>query len=306
MSLAFVAVRALHFGAAIVLFGQFAYAYCVAPERRLAHGGRAIAAASLAVAVLTALAWLAIEAGNMSGTPVAAAIREGVWRVVLERTLFGHVWMLRGVLALLLAAALFAMGSRNEATRRAAQALAAVLAALFLAALACAGHAAGSAGADRIAHVGADGLHLLAAGGWLGALLPLAALLRASSGETPRLDAAARAARRFSALGMACVGTLALTGIVNACYAMPQVSALFTSDYGRVLLAKLALFAAILAIAAVNRARLTPRLVAPDRSNARKALRALGRNALAEVALGFAIVGIVGVLGITMPPMHMH
>lgn len=301
-----VVVRALHFAAAITLFGQFAFAYCVARERRLIPGGRALAAASLALAIVTALAWLAIEAGHMSGMPVGEALREGVWRVVLGRTLFGHVWLLRGVLALLIAAALLAMAPHGEGPRRAAQALAAACAALFLASLACAGHAAGDTGANRVMHVAADGLHLLAAGGWLGALLPLVVLLRARGGDAPSPEDAAQAARRFSVLGMACVGTLALTGFVNACYALHRVSELFTSDYGRVLLAKLVLVAAILALAVVNRGRLTPRLAATDNAVASTARRALASNALAEVALGFAIVGIVGALGITMPPMHMH
>jgi hypothetical protein len=35
-------------------------------------------------------------------------------------------------------------------------------------------------------------------------------------------------------------------------------------------------------------------------------LRALNRNALLECLLGFAIIAIVGRLGITMPPMHVH
>lgn len=306
MTAALVAVRALHFASAIVLFGQFVFAYGVSPERRLARGGRAIAAAGLAVAIVTALAWLALEAASMSGTPIAAAMREGVWRVVLERTLFGQVWLLRGALALLLVLALLAMGAATHATRNVAQALAAAFAALYLASLACTGHAAANAGADRVMHVGADGLHLLAAGGWLGALLPLAMLLREASANAARLDAASRATGRFSLLGMACVGTLALTGLVNACYAMRQVSALFTSDYGRTLLAKLALFAAIVVLAAVNRTRLTPRLAASDSRNARAAVRSLARNAVVEAALGFAIVAIVGLLGITMPPMHAH
>jgi len=93
---------------------------------------------------------------------------------------------------------------------------------------------------------------------------------------------------------------LALTGLVNACYLLPGLRSLIDTRYGLELAVKLALFAAIVAIAAVNRLRLTPRLAARE---PQAALRALARNALAEIVLGFAIVAIVGNLGVTMPPM---
>lgn len=301
------AIRALHFAAVIVLFGEYVYAYAVSPEGRVRPRFVAIAAWSLAVAVASAAAWLAIEAGHMSGEPIGTALGDGTLRVVLSSTLFGHTWLARAVLAAILALSLPGMrsgnGNGNDGTRaQAAQAIGAACAALLLVSLACTGHAAGDVGANGVAHLCVDGVHLLAAGAWLGALVPLAALLRESSpGSVGR---AAIAVRRFSLLGIACVGALVLSGLVNASFALHDLASFVTSRYGRELSLKLLLFAAIVALAAVNRVRLTPRLEARDPASAAAAQRALLRNAILEVMLGFAIVAIVGNLGITMPPMH--
>ena len=63
---------------------------------------------------------------------------------------------------------------------------------------------------------------------------------------------------------------------------------------------KIGLFAAMLALAAVNRFHLTPRLAA------RPARRALIRNSLAETALGLGVLLLVGALGSMEPAVHNH
>jgi len=75
---------------------------------------------------------------------------------------------------------------------------------------------------------------------------------------------------------------------------------LFGTRYGTLLLAKLAVLAAMLSLAAVNRLILTPRLASGDRP----AAHALRRNALVEIGAGLLVVAIVGVLGITVPAAH--
>jgi putative copper resistance protein D len=108
--------------------------------------------------------------------------------------------------------------------------------------------------------------------------------------------------RRFSTLGIVSVGVLVATGIINSWVLVGSVPALVGTDYGRLLLVKVALFFVMMAIAGVNRLRLTPRLVqAPSAAVAENALRQLQRNSLVEAAVGAIIVFIVGVLG-TLPP----
>jgi putative copper export protein len=67
---------------------------------------------------------------------------------------------------------------------------------------------------------------------------------------------------------------------------------LWGSGYGRMLLAKLLLVAGLLALAALNHLRLTPRLLAYDRS----ALKALRRSIRAEIALAGIILLVTAAL----------
>jgi putative copper resistance protein D len=302
------AIRFVHFAAVIVAFGQFAYAAVVSPEGRLPPRFGAVVGWSLALAVVTGLAWLAIEAGNMSGLPVLDALHADTVPIVLGQTQFGHVWCARAVFAALVAASLAVLRFGGPGWSRAARAVGAGAALLLLAALAGAGHAAADSGVDRLAHLGADAAHLVAAGAWLGTLLPFAALLRscAASGTAESLAIASSASLRFSALGQACVGVLVLTGLVNACYMIPSVAALFGSRYGADLLVKLGLVAVMVLVAAFNRASLVPKIASAQRTAGTRAASALARNAAIEMALGIAIVAVVAQLGITMPPMAVH
>ena len=126
-----------------------------------------------------------------------------------------------------------------------------------------------------------DVVHLLAAGAWLGALPGLVFLL----GGAQPLEATAQMVRRFSTLGVLSVSALVLSGLGNSWYLVGTVPALVGTDYGQVLLMKLALFAAMVALAAVNRLSLTARLKVQDPSNP-EALRSLRRNASLEIAAG--------------------
>jgi putative copper resistance protein D len=239
------------------------------------------------VAAVSALAWLALEAANMSGEPVLAALRPDLLGRVLLDTQFGTAWLVR---VALLAVAV--------ATTSRAVALACLAAAAMLCALAWMGHAgAAASGAQRAGELATDAAHVLAAGVWIGTLPALVAALRRDA------DARARAwlTQRYSRVATAAVIVILFTGIVNTRLRVGTLAALFGSDYGEVLLAKLALVALMLAVAAVNRWLLAPRLAAGDV----RAAIALRRNANAEILLGALVIALVGVLGIT-PPAAMH
>ena len=137
-----------------------------------------------------------------------------------------------------------------------------MLSALLLASLAWLGHAVGEEGRDHLIHLAADVVHLLAAGAWLGGL-PMLALLfhRALAGAIVEAQVVVQeATRRFSVMGLFAVGALLATGVVNTWYLAGSLPALLGTDYGRWLLVKIGLFAAMVATAAVNRQVLTPRL----------------------------------------------
>jgi putative copper resistance protein D len=81
---------------------------------------------------------------------------------------------------------------------------------------------------------------------------------------------------------------------------------LFVTGYGQLLMLKIAVFAIMLAFAAVNRFWLTPQLaISPEDGAERKALRQLTRNSVIEIVLGFTIFAIVGALGTMHPAVHL-
>ena len=85
---------------------------------------------------------------------------------------------------------------------------------------------------------------------------------------------------------------------------------LVNSDYGRLVLAKIALLAVMVAIAAVNRTILMPRLCAPSpgprHDDVAPTIGCLQRNALIEAGVGVLVLIAVGLLGITPPGHALH
>lgn len=314
-----VAVRAIHFAATLALFGEIVFALLASGRARsqTAATGESreagqsrfcrTAIAAWLIAVLSGVCWLLLEATVMSGRPLEAGWDVGVLGTVVEDTLFGRAWSVRAALALALAALWLIARSGGVPRRQVVGVLAALLAGALAAGLAWAGHANRESGADGAIHHLSDAIHLLAAGAWLGGLAPLAATLRRLRRLPTRedLDSGARVVVRFGTLAAACVGVLVATGVVNARYTLRSPMALLDTPYGQLLMLKLILFSSMLAIAAVNRARLTPALGARDDGIAARsvAARRLRRNASAEQALGLGILVLVGALGVSSPPM---
>jgi putative copper export protein/mono/diheme cytochrome c family protein len=307
MNTLFVAARAVHYASAMLLFGELVFVIAVARPawRRVAPGDGdavyrrllAIARWSVIASIVSGAAWLAAQAAVMSGMHIGPAMNRETLSLVLGNTVFGHVWVLRFGLVIVLSAVLLALGrSANDRLRSRLAISAAVVAAAYLGSLAWAGHAVAGKELDDFDGIVPDVAHLLAAGAWLGALPALVHLLDG----TPALDAAAQATRRFSNLGMASVCVLVVSGLSNAWYQVGDVPALIGTDYGRLLLAKLGLFAAMLGLAVTNRGVLTPRLAGGDHG----ALHLLRLTAVLEIAAGIGVVIIVGVLGVTVPAAH--
>jgi putative copper resistance protein D len=320
-----VLTRAIHFGAVLWLFGEFVFFAVVVgpalrslsedastdsrdPERRLV----CVAGCCVAIGIASAIVWLLLEAASMSGTPLAVAFNRQTLDVVVRETLFGRIWLVRLGLSLLLSAALwFAWRQQPRRQGPILKIGGTLLAGAYAATLAWTGHAAADAGVDHYLHLASDAVHLLAAGAWVGALPGLISLLK-HAGDVARPQRFARAVsatRRFSTLGMVSVSALVVTGLVNAWYLVGSVPALLETDYGRLLLWKVLLFAMMLTLAAINRLHLTPQLATatPTLIGAlsRNALARLRRNTLLEMAAGVAVVGIVAGLGLATPAAHM-
>lgn len=104
--------------------------------------------------------------------------------------------------------------------------------------------------------------------------------------------------RRFSAAAPFAVATLFVAGAVLAVRQVETFGALWTTGYGLVLTAKIALVALLLALAAANRWRFTGPALAADPA----AVTQLRRSMAAELVIGAVILGVVAIWRFTPPP----
>lgn len=241
--------------------------------------------AALGTAAISGFAWALLVAMEISDT--GTVFVDDTLTKLLAETRFGHVWLLRFLL--LLASVLTTLSERNAVAW-----LRLLATSVLLATIAWVGHSNARTDIVGWLQVGADMAHLLAAGLWLGSLPALAMLL---AHDTADISAATR---RFSSFGVIAVATLLLSGLFNTYLLTESVWLLPKSDYGRLLLLKITLFVAMIALAATNRFYWTPKLPAD------RAIATIRRHSLIEAGLGLAVLFIVGLLGTLPPPLHEH
>jgi putative copper resistance protein D len=288
-----VASRLVHFAAAALLFGAPLFRLAIAPEEP--PGGRAAELAASVAALLSGLGWFAGVAANMAGS-FADAVTPDILQAVTFDTRFGHLWI--GRLIGLLAIFAIQLGSRPSRLRDGALVL---LAAGFAASLVGVGHGMTGAGHGPVVariHMIADMTHLLCAAAWIGGLFCLAPLLHRVVTGRATSEAARRALRRFSTLGYWAVALVLITGCVNALVMVPRPGSLTGSEYGRILLLKLAFVLLLVAIAIVNRVVLTPPIMAATDSTG---VRPLWRSVMVEQGVGILVLASVAWLGTVHP-----
>jgi putative copper resistance protein D len=282
--------RFLHYLSVLSLFGTALYplyAFRGEPSKAWLAPSRALIAPVCAVALASAVGWLLATVGLMAGGWEQLA-DAAVWRAVLNGTLFGPLWLVRlFLLAVALAAVLLLSPGRRMFV------IVAILGALSLASLALTGHTQEGDSARRWIQVPADAVHLLAAGAWIGGLLPLVFSVVESLQPFPS-ENIADGLRRFSGVAGTSVAILIASGVINAWFLVGSWRALVASTYGNVLDIKLAFFLLMLVLAALNRFVLTPRIESGSPANALTALR---RSILTEQLLAALAIGCVSVLG---------
>jgi copper transport protein len=149
-----------------------------------------------------------------------------------------------------------------------------------------AGHAAASP--QPVLDVAAQWVHFAACGVWLGGLTSL--LVARDPLSRPTFAAAAR---RFSTIAGLTIFVVAGTGLERGLNEVGSWSALLATGYGRTVLAKVSLFALVVALGATNRWRSIPRVGTNPHL-----LRHIGRM---ELACGACTIGAAAVLA-TLPP----
>lgn len=308
LDLAVILARLAQFASATVLFGTplfFLYALpaagpgaarslCWPRPLLLVAAGTLGLAAAFAIGAQTAV----------MADSIADAFKWDSVSSVITDTQFGRGTILRLVLGVL-SAAVLALGRPSRALWSATG----VLGAGVVASFAWTGHGAIDDGLAGWIHLSADVVHLLAAAVWLGALASLSLLLlrsRAEIGTDCELAALHRALEGFSGIGSVTVAALLATGLANTWFLVgwPRRGALVGTAYGLLLAAKAGLFILMLALAAANRFRHSPRLgiaLAGDGSRLH-AVASLRRSVLLEMAAGAGVLALVAVLGTLAPP----
>lgn len=300
------AARLVQFGSALVLFGSplfYLYGFKGGADcaLRLRPWPRLMLLAAAALALLGVAWWVLAQTAAIFSDPGAFNL-DAVW-TVLTGTRFGRTAFWRIGLLTVSIVALIVMPAG-----RASWAAQAVLGSIIVATFAWTGHGATDEGTAGFVHLGGDLFHLLSAGVWIGALLPLSILIAKSFRQGTEADArtTCTALDAFSGIGPAVVAVLVLTGVINSWFLIgPQhVQQLFTTPYGWLLVVKLLFFAGMLVLAAENRFRLSPRLARSLEKNSvhDAALLALRRSVLTETALAMLVLLAVSWMGTLEPP----
>jgi copper resistance protein D len=294
-----VLARWVHFLCLMIVFGASLFPFYALRAGAKGESLRALAVTERRIglcaylALISAVAWVASSLATMVGGLDEILDRDALAAFFFE-TSFGPIWLLR--LALLLALVFVIIRSPRPRT-----ALCAWLSGVALASQAWLGHAAMRTGSELVIELLSYMTHVLAAGAWIGGLLPLASLL-ASRGSRPG-DAHASECReallRFSNVGILLVSLILLSGLANSVFRLKFLSDLFATPYGFVILAKALLFGLMLIAAAVNRWRLVPRLECGGKEET--ALLALRGNIQIEQGLAILVLGLAAILGTLAP-----
>lgn len=234
--------------------------------------------AALVTGLVSAIVSLGLQGLDLLGLPLSGLSSPAPWRIALG-TSFGP--------SLLVAIAAVGLGMAATQSGRAGRLLSASAIVGVGLSLAASGHAATAS--PQFLTRPAVFLHGVGVAFWLGALMPLVAILGSRKGE------ALAVVNRFSTSAVPMVAVLAVTGLTLAVIQLESFGALIETRYGFILIIKLAFVTVLLGLAALNRFRLTPAL-------ARGAVQPLSRSILLECAAALGILAVVASWRFTPPP----
>jgi copper transport protein len=293
----FVAVRWLTYAVIMVAIGAIGFRFVVlsALRRSVLAGADAVfaVAASRAAAIARgALGFLILAAGaRLLAQATALGVNGdetgGMMSSLVLGTLWGRAWLLQ------VAVAVAGMVAFHAARRGSANgwAAAAGLALLLALSQALSGHAAAVERLTAVAVV-TDTVHLLAVSLWLGTLLFVVGLGVPEATRTDPVTAPTTIAAMvgaFSPAALIAAGVVVLSGTLSAVFQLYSLTALWASDYGRMLLLKICIVLLVMGFGAYNWQRVKPRLAAVGSEQLR-------RSATLELAAGAVVLLITAVL----------
>jgi putative copper resistance protein D len=166
------------------------------------------------------------------------------------------------------------------------------------------GHGAATEGGAGWIHLGGDIAHLLAAAGWIGALAVFWIMLARPILSVTGQKALCTSLVGFSGVGTVLVAAIVASGLINSYFLVGWNPAhIVSTRYGQVLIAKLLLFAIMLALAAANRFRHTPYLTRAllKSEPTTVALSHLRQSIVAESTMAAGVLALVSWLGTLAP-----
>jgi copper resistance protein D len=304
--------RSIHIGSSILLAAVFAFRLIYlspissselssdnASSSRTEKLLKRVAIGSWVLLLCSGIGWLWIVAASIDDGQVFEASPLPILETILTQTAFGHLWLVRGLLALCVGVFIITPGSRWAGLG---------LAIPLEVSLTGASHSWANASAAGVFGSAFDAGHLLVSVLWPGCLLPLfifLAVYRDAITNQSR-EVVARVLLRFSNISLAAVTILGATGLLNALILVGSLRALIFSFYGQILLLKIGLFLGMAGLGAWNYFILKPRIVLDLRNSRREKknvnYRKLMRNVMCESILLGGVLLIVGFLGATAPP----
>jgi copper transport protein len=282
---------------------------------------RRVVLGSVAVGLVATALAIVLEAATAAGVSFWAALDPDALDSVSE-TRPVRAWSLRILVWLVLGALLLVTlrPQRMPAVRRAAlgaegtamgpapgrlQLFALGGAAVGLALTApLAGHAGGHS--PRGLLLCSDTMHVLCMSAWLGGLVVLLIALAIAGRNVPgpeRTPLMAVMVGRFSWIARIAVGLLLLTGVIQSIVLVGSFRALVDTEYGLLVLAKIALFTLLIGLGAYNQRWMLPRLrrLAAGGEQPGRAAGVLRQAVALEVGFAVVVIAVTSVLVVTQP-----
>jgi putative copper export protein len=221
------------------------------------------------------------------------ALRVGDLRDLVTSSTFGRGWVLQvaAVVALLL-------GLRSASSAR-WRVLAGIAVALAISA-SLLGHPSAVADVPMLA-MSLDAVHVLAAGGWAGAILVMSVAALPQVIRAPaagRLDLVRSMLRAFSPLALSCAALLFATGAASAWLQLRDLGLILGSPYGLVLFRKVVIVLMIAALGAYHWRIAQPSL------NTERSLGRFRMSITLDVVLVLLVLILTAILTGTTPPVR--
>ncbi len=291
-------LRLLHYALLLGLFGWTAFRSLGLRKIALASATdpRIAVLVCALLAPLFSAALMVVGIAEMMGQPLSMLDWASIEAMVFS-TDMGWAFIVR-IAMLSLAALAIATKAQRGLT------IAALFYGVALLTLAWSGHAAATEGTLGLLHRMNDGLHLLAAGLWIGAIgwfLHLVISAHRNLDEIapePLLDSI----HRFSPLGITLVTVVAATGLINShlIFGLGKSVQMLKTEYGGLLAVKTILVVLMLLFAARN-ALIGRQSARPGINPTATTLVALRASLAAELLLAAGVLAIVAFVGLASP-----